>query len=120
MLNHFNNSEYGILGVAGTTDMSENGQAMGAIAEVGPGGHYLGCEHTQDNFKTAFWRSNLLDYRPFETWSEEGAPDTVALATARVEKLLNDYIQPAIDPGVDEGLKEFIAKKKESEPDAFA
>ena len=26
MLNHFNNSEYGILGVAGTTDMSENGQ----------------------------------------------------------------------------------------------
>ncbi len=106
--------------IAEGIDMSENGQAMGAIAEVGPGGHYLGCEHTQDNFKTAFWRSNLLDYRPFETWSEEGAPDTVALATARVEKLLNDYIQPAIDPGVDEGLKEFIAKKKESEPDAFA
>jgi glycosyltransferase involved in cell wall biosynthesis len=26
MLSHFNNSEYGILGVAGTTDMSENGQ----------------------------------------------------------------------------------------------
>ena len=26
MLSHFNNSDYGILGVAGTTDMSENGQ----------------------------------------------------------------------------------------------
>jgi len=26
MINHFNNSDYGILGVAGTTDMSENGQ----------------------------------------------------------------------------------------------
>ncbi len=41
-------------------------QAMDAIREVGPGGHYLGCEHTQANFKTAFWKSDLLDYKPFE------------------------------------------------------
>jgi hypothetical protein len=46
---------------------------MDAIREVGPGGHYLGCAHTQANFKTAFWRSDLLDYKPFETWDEEGA-----------------------------------------------
>lgn len=32
----------------------ENAQAMGAIAELGPGGHFLGCEHTQSNFKDAF------------------------------------------------------------------
>jgi trimethylamine--corrinoid protein Co-methyltransferase len=28
-------------------DMSENGQAMDAIREVGPGSHYLGCDHTR-------------------------------------------------------------------------
>jgi trimethylamine--corrinoid protein Co-methyltransferase len=105
--------------VAAGIDMSENAQAMGAIAEVGPGGHYLGCEHTQANFKSAFWRSNLLDYKPFETWFEEGQRDTVALASARVERLLSDYVQPEIDPSIDEGLKEYVAKKKESEPDAF-
>ena len=49
----------------------------------GPGGHYLGCEHTQANFKTAFWRTDLLDYKPFETWAEEGARDTEALAAER-------------------------------------
>ena len=32
----------------------ENGQAMDAIREVGPSGHYLGCDHTQKNFKSAF------------------------------------------------------------------
>jgi len=42
--------------------VDDNAQAMGAIREVGPGGHYLGCQHTQDNFKSAFWRSDLLDY----------------------------------------------------------
>jgi trimethylamine:corrinoid methyltransferase-like protein len=33
---------------------------------------YLGCDHTRENFKTAFWRTEVLDYRPFETWSEAG------------------------------------------------
>ena len=56
--------------------VDENAQAMGAIEEVGPGGHYLGCAHTQANFKSAFWRSTLLDYKPFETWEDEGARDT--------------------------------------------
>ncbi len=31
-------------------DLSENGQAMDAIREVGPGKHFLGCAHTQANF----------------------------------------------------------------------
>ena len=38
-------------------DLSENGQALDAIREVGPGSHFLGCAHTQANFETAFWRS---------------------------------------------------------------
>ncbi|TGW04609.1 trimethylamine methyltransferase, partial [Mesorhizobium sp. M2D.F.Ca.ET.145.01.1.1] len=33
-------------------DLSENGQAMDAIRQVGPGSHYLGCDHTQANFQT--------------------------------------------------------------------
>ncbi|WP_106744292.1 trimethylamine methyltransferase family protein [Yoonia maritima] len=100
-------------------DMSENGQAMDAIAEVGPGGHYLGCAHTQANFKTAFWRTDLLDYKPFETWDEEGARDTQTLATARVKKMLDTYQQPALDPEIEARLRAYVAEKKASMPDAF-
>ena len=100
-------------------EIDENAQAMDAIREVGPGGHYLGCEHTQKNFKSAFWKSDLLDYKPFETWEDEGARDTQALATARVEKMLNDYVQPPLDPGIAEGLADFVAAKKAAEPDSF-
>ncbi|UWQ12955.1 trimethylamine methyltransferase family protein [Aliiroseovarius sp. M344] len=99
--------------------IDENAQAMDAIREVGPGGHYLGCAHTQANFKSAFWRSELLDYKPFETWEEEGARDTEALATARVAKLLSDYQQPGMDPGIAEGLRDYVESKKASMPDAF-
>ena len=100
-------------------DISENGQGMDAIREVGPGGHYLGCAHTQANFKSAFWRTDLFDYKPFETWDEEGARDTVALARARVEKMLGDYQKPAIDPGIEEALADYVARKKAAMPDAF-
>ncbi|OYX45502.1 MAG: trimethylamine methyltransferase [Rhodobacterales bacterium 32-67-9] len=100
-------------------DMSETGQAMDAIREVGPGGHYLGCAHTQANFKQAFWRTEILDYKPYETWEEEGARDTVQLARERVTKLLNDYQKPAIDPAIEEALTDYVARKKAAVPDAF-
>ncbi|MEX0284132.1 MAG: trimethylamine methyltransferase family protein [Paracoccaceae bacterium] len=99
--------------------VDEDAQAMGAIAEVGPGGHYLGCAHTQANFKSAFWRSDVLDYKPFETWEEEGARDSQALAAARVAQMLDTYQQPAMDPAVNEALNAFVATRKESMPDAM-
>ena len=105
--------------LAGGIATDENAQAMDAIREVGPGGHYLGCAHTQANFKSAFWRTELLDYKPFETWEEEGARDTVALASARVARLLAEYRRPEIDPAVEEALLDYVARKKAGMPDAF-
>ncbi|KAJ03407.1 trimethylamine methyltransferase family protein [Sulfitobacter mediterraneus] len=99
--------------------VDDNAQAMDAIREVGPGGHYLGCDHTQQNFKSAFWKSDLLDYKPFETWEDEGARDTQALASLRVEKMLADYQQPALDPAIRESLEAYVAEKKAAEPDSF-
>ena len=105
--------------IAKGVQIDENAQAMGAIREVGPGGHYLGCDHTQTNFKSAFWRTEILDYKPFETWQEEGARDTVTLAAERVEKMIDTYQKPAIDPAVEEALTDYVTRKKASFPDSF-
>lgn len=101
-------------------DMSETGQAMDAIREVGPGGHYLGCAHTQEHFKSAFWRTDLLDYKPFEQWFEEGERDSTTLAAARVRRQLETYVAPPLDPGIREALDAYVAGKKASMPDAFS
>ena len=47
-------------------DLSDNGQALDALKEVGPGNHFLGCTHTQENFQSAFWRSEISDNNSFE------------------------------------------------------
>jgi trimethylamine--corrinoid protein Co-methyltransferase len=112
--------QLGILhSIAEGIDISETGQAMGAIREVGPGSHFLGCEHTQANFKDAFWRTQVLDYKPFEQWADEGSRDSYQLAAIRVDRMMREYVAPDIDPAIDEALKDYIARCKASEPDAF-
>ena len=99
--------------------LTEDALALDALREVGPGGHFLGCTHTQVHFKDAFWRSEVLDYRPFESWAEAGAPDSAALAADRVAKLLDSYVKPPIDPEIEAALEAYIAVRKASEPDSF-
>jgi trimethylamine--corrinoid protein Co-methyltransferase len=104
--------------LADGVDMSDNGQAMDAIREVGPGAHFLGCAHTQANFETAFYRSNVADNNSFEQWEADGAQDAAQRANAIWKRMLAEYEAPDIDPGVDEALKDYIARRKAERPDA--
>ena len=99
--------------------IDENAQAMDALREVGPGGHFLGCAHTQANFQSAFWRSEVLDYKPYETWADEGGRDSATIARAKVEEMLGSYEPPALDISVKDALEDFVARKKAEMPDAI-
>jgi len=99
-------------------DMSENGQGLSAIREVGPGSHYLGCAHTQANFETAFYRSPLADNNSFEQWESEGSMDMTQRAAMRVDRLLKSYEKPDMDSGTAEALKDFVKQRKEAFPDS--
>lgn len=93
-------------------DLSENGQAMEAFAEVGPGKHFLGSAHTLTNFESAFYRSTVADSNSYEQWSAEGGLDTAQRANGLWKKMLADYEPPAIDPAIDEALLAYMAEQK--------
>ena len=99
-------------------DLSENGQALDAIREVGPGKHFLGCAHTQANFQTAFYRSPLADNNSVEQWEAEGAKDMTQRANALWKKQLAEYEAPPLDVAVDEALNEYMTRRKASFPDS--
>ena len=93
-------------------DLSENGQALDAFREVGPGSHFLGSAHTQANFETAFYRSTW----PTTTASNSGSR-TVHWTRRRErirkwKQMLNEYEAPPLDPAIDEELMSFIARRK--------
>ena len=93
-------------------DISENGQAMDALREVGPGSHFLGATHTQANFKTAFYRSGVADNNSFEQWEQEGSLDAAQRANGIFKRMLEEYEAPPLDPAIDEALLEFIRRRK--------
>ena len=101
----------------GGVDMSENGQAMAAIREVGPGQHFLGAAHTQANFEQAFYRSPLADNNSYEQWKEDGSLDTAQRANKIWKEMLNTYEAPPLDPAIDEALNDFMTRRKAEFPD---
>ena len=100
-------------------DLSENGQGLDAIREVGPGKHFLGCEHTQANFEKAFFRSSIADNNSFEQWEAEGATDLAQRAQVIWKKMLLEYEAPPMDPAIDEALLDYVKRRKESLSDSY-
>ena len=99
-------------------DLSENGQALDAIRENGPGMHFLGNSHTLANFENAFYRSETADNNSFEQWLEGGSQDSPQRANKIWKRMLAEYEAPPIDPGVDEALLEYVAQRKAAFPDS--
>ena len=98
-------------------DLSENGMAMDAIREVGPGSHFLGAAHTQANFEEAFYRSNVADNNSFEQWREEGELDAARRANRIWKETLENYEAPPLDEATDDALKAFMDRRKSELPD---
>jgi trimethylamine--corrinoid protein Co-methyltransferase len=103
--------------LANGLSLDDNAFAMAAFREIGPGKHYLGSAHTLANYQTAFYDFALADNNSFEQWTAEGAHDQLWRANRRWKELLGSYQPPPLDAAVDEALREFIARRKQSMPD---
>ena len=74
--------------------------------------------HTQANFQSAFWRSEISDNNSFEQWESEGSLDAAQRANGKWKSILADYVEPNLDIAVDEALQDYIKVRKASFPDA--
>ena len=74
-------------------------EALAAVSDIGPGGHYLGHPHTQENFQTAYFMPELFDNNSIEQWVAEGSVEITERALNHARKLLSDYEEPKLDEG---------------------
>jgi trimethylamine--corrinoid protein Co-methyltransferase len=100
-------------------DLSDNGLALDAIRDNGPGQHFLGSAHTLANFETAFYRSDVADNSSFEQWTEDGALDAAHRANTLWKARLAAYEAPPIDDAADEALRDYVTRRKAELPDEF-
>ena len=95
-------------------------QGLAAVSDVGPGGHYLGHSHTLENFQRAFFMPELFDNNSIEQWVAEGSVEINERALEHAKALLADYEEPMLDPGVNEALLDYIARREREIPAAEA
>ena len=95
-------------------------EAVAAVSDVGPGGHYLGHPHTLENFQRAFFMPELFDNNSIEQWVAEGAVEVNERALTYTRNLLKAYEEPKLDDGVNEALLDYIARREREIPAADA
>ena len=94
--------------------------AVRAVGDIGPGGHYLGHPHTLENFQRAFFMPEMFDNNSIEQWAAEGSVEITERALTRARQLLNEYEEPALDASVNEALLDYIARREREIPAADA
>ncbi len=93
--------------------VDDEAMAMDALREVGPGGHFLGSEHTMRHYRTGFYRPWISSTDNYDRWTRKGSMTIDKVATEKWKQLLAEFPDPGIDPGVDEQLQEFMTRRKQ-------
>ncbi len=93
-------------------------QAIAAVSDIGPGGHYLGHPHTLSNFQRAFFMPKLFDNNTYEQWEADGRVKVTERALNTARSMLSSYERPAMDESIDEALLEYIALREREIPAA--
>ena len=93
---------------AGGDDRDGADEALETIADIAPGGHFLGTSHTLAHYP---YQPLLQDYNTFEQWDEEGRVNTDERGRQHARDLLDAYRPPPLDPAIDEALGEYVARR---------
>ena len=93
-------------------------QAIAAVSDVGPGGHYLGHPHTLEKFQSAFFMPELFDNNSIEKWSADGEKEITQRALETARTMLSEYQEPKLDEARDEALLDYIARREIEIPPA--
>jgi trimethylamine--corrinoid protein Co-methyltransferase len=95
----------------GGIEVSSDTLAFDSIKAVGPGGHHFGTEHTIARYENAFYRPLVSDRLSIGQWEDAGSLDASQRANRVWKELLHNYEQPPIDPGVEQELREYVARR---------
>lgn len=95
-------------------------EALAAVRDIGPGGHYLGHAHTLAKFQDAFFMPKLFDNNSYEQWVADGSKDLTTRALAEARSMLDAYEEPKLDESVDEALRDYIDRREREIPGADA
>ena len=85
--------------------------ALDAVREVGAGGHFFGCAHTMERYRSAFYAPLVSDWRNYGSWEDDGAKTATMRASGIWRDTLARYVAPVRDAAIVEALDAFVARR---------
>ena len=85
--------------------------AFEAIADVEPGTHFFGCDHTMERYQSAFYEPLVSDWSNFGQWTDNGALTATQRANGIWKQILNEFQPPPMDVAVFDEIQAFIDRR---------
>ncbi|MBC6442397.1 MAG: trimethylamine methyltransferase family protein [Rhodobacteraceae bacterium] len=79
------------------------------INAIGPGGHFLGTDHTREN---PMFINPLQNNDSFEQWEAEGSKTADETGREAARKMLHNYVKPPMPDDQAGALREFVERRR--------
>ncbi len=90
-------------------DFSDEALGFDTSLSVGPGGSFIGEEHTARHFRREMWQPALLDRQYYQAWLDEGAASTEERVVAKRQELLATHEVEPVSEELEQALTEIVA-----------
>jgi len=91
-----------------THDFGDEATGLDVIDAVGPGGLFLGQQHTLAHMRD-FWMPRFFDRSTWEDWEESGRPEPADKAREQVREILATHEPQPLDADLDAELRRILA-----------
>jgi len=84
--------------------------AEDVIEKIGPGGHYLGAEHTRKYYSSEHHTPELCDRTVRADWEKAKSKDIVGRAREKANRILKDHLVEPLDGDVEKELQKILTE----------
>ena len=91
-------------------EITPESMAIDEIKKVGPSGNFVTSQHTFKHFKTELTIPDIFTRDSYDKWDEGEKLNAKERANRKVTEILDSYVQPPIDEGLEQELDDFAAR----------
>jgi len=89
--------------------VDDDTMAVDVIDAVGPGGHFLGEEHTMLNFRSETWRPTLMNRKRYDDWMAGGGKTLGQRVNEKAQGILQKHQPEPLNADVLDKIRKILA-----------
>jgi trimethylamine--corrinoid protein Co-methyltransferase len=94
-------------------DFSDEAMGLDVLEQVGPGGVFIGTDHTAKRFRHELWFPRLLDRRFYQSWLDEGGTSMEDRCRVEKEEILHRHTTIPVSEELDREISAIVRRARD-------